>query len=253
MSELPKGWVETTLAGAVALVGGGTPKTTKSEYWNGDIPWLSVVDFNSDDRWVSTTEKSITDYGLENSSTKLLDKGDLIISARRTVGALAQLKKPMAFNQSCYGIKEVKDISNQNFLFYLIKFSIKQISKKTHGAVFDTITRQTFDNIQINLPPLPEQKAIAAVLSAFDEKIELLREQNKTLETLAQTIFKEWFVNFNYPGATGEMIDSKLGKIPKGWRIFELKELVDIIKVLSQELVKAKSALSSGITILLKP
>ncbi|MCF6319531.1 MAG: restriction endonuclease subunit S, partial [Proteobacteria bacterium] len=158
MSDLPDGWVETMLGGSINLVGGGTPKTSISEYWNGDIPWLSVVDFNSNNRWVLKTEKTITVEGLNNSSTKLLNKDDLIISARGTVGALAQLKSQMAFNQSCYGIKEKENISEINFLYYLIKFSLLKIGKHVHGAVFDTITRQTFDNISINLPPLAEQK-----------------------------------------------------------------------------------------------
>jgi type I restriction enzyme S subunit len=228
MSELQEGWVETTLGDVINLVGGGTPKTSILEYWNGVIPWLSVVDFNNNNRWVSKTEKSITNEGLNNSSTKLLETGDLIISARGTVGALAQLKVQMAFNQSCYGIKEKEDISDINFLYYLIKFSLLKIGKHFHGAVFDTITRQTFDNIQSNLPPLPEQKAIAKVLSAFDEKIELLREQKETLETIAQTTFKEWFVNFNYPGATGEMVESELGEITKGWSTVKIIKLFEV-------------------------
>lgn len=82
------------------------PKTTEESYWNGDIPWLSVVDFNSDERWVENTEKNITELGLENSSTKLLSTNDIIISARGT-GEIAQLKRPMAFNQSCYGIRQI--------------------------------------------------------------------------------------------------------------------------------------------------
>src|SRR5690554_2888107 len=95
---LPKGWVETTLGEVINLIGGGTPKTSVSEYWNGDIPWLSVVDFNNENRWVSSAEKSITELGLKNSSTKLLNIGDIIISARGTVGVMAQLKNEMAFN-----------------------------------------------------------------------------------------------------------------------------------------------------------
>ena len=75
--------------------------------------------------------------------------------------------------------------------------------------------------LDILLPPLPEQCAIAAVLSSFDNKIELLREQNKTLEATAQLIFKEWFVKFNFPNASGKMVNSELGKIPEGWRVGE--------------------------------
>ena len=84
------------LGDVIELIGGGTPKTTNSAYWGGDIPWISVVDFASETHWVDNTEKTITQLGLDDSSTKLLKAGDIIISARGTVGELAQLRKPMA-------------------------------------------------------------------------------------------------------------------------------------------------------------
>ena len=217
-------WKETTLDKAIELVGGGTPRTSIDGYWNGGIPWLSVVDFNNNSRWVEKTEKSITEHGLKNSSTKLLNVGDLIISARGTVGELAQLKKTMAFNQSCYGIKANKD-SDVNFLYYFIKWKIKNIKKNVHGAVFDTITRNTFEKIDILLPSLPEQKEIAAVLSSLDDKIELLRKQNETLEKIAQGIFKEWFVNFKIDG---KKLKLKNG-IPEGWRVGKLTDIADFL------------------------
>ncbi len=217
-------WKETTLDVAIEIVGGGTPKTSVDEYWNGDISWLSVVDFNNDRRWVKKTEKTITEIGLKNSPTKLLDAGDLIISARGTVGELAQLKKSMAFNQSCYGIK-AKENSDINFLYYLIKWKIKNIKKNVHGAVFDTITKNTFEKIDILLPSLPEQKEIAGVLSSLDDKIELLRKENETLEKIAQTIFKEWFVDFTI---NGEKLKLKNG-IPEWWRVGKLTEIADFL------------------------
>jgi len=226
-STIPKGWKMTALGKVAKVIGGGTPKTDVPEYWGGKIPWLSVVDFNDDSRWVYKTEKTITNKGLENSSTSLLNTGDLIISARGTVGAFAQLKFPMAFNQSCYGLR-AKENSENNFLYYLLKQSIQQIKRNVHGAVFDTITRDTFDQVVVEVPPLPEQRMIAAVLASLDDKIELLREQNKTLEASAQAIFKEWFVNFNFPNATGKMIDSELGEIPVGWRVGKLGNEFDI-------------------------
>lgn len=210
-------WIETTLGESINLIGGGTPRTVVDEYWNGDIPWLSVVDFNNDNRWVYKTEKTITEKGLKESSTKLLNSGDIIISARGTVGALAQLKKPMAFNQSCYGIREKQNVTNENFLFYLVKYCLQQISRNVHGAVFDTITKQTFEIININLPPLPEQQAIANLLTAFDDKIELLHQQNTTLETIAQTLFQEWFGKYQLED-----------ELPEGWRVGKLGEVVDI-------------------------
>lgn len=224
--SIPNGWEETTLGEVINIIGGGTPKTKIPEYWDGEIPWLSVVDFNNDNRWVSTTEKSITELGLNKSSTKLLNVGDIIISARGTVGAMAQLKREMAFNQSCYGIKEVEDVSDKDFLFYLIKYSLKKINRNTYGAVFDTITTKTFDVININLPPLPEQKAIANILTAFDDKIENLQSQNETLEQTAQNIFKEWYGKYKNKneipqdmtlGSLDDFISElESGKRPKG-------------------------------------
>lgn len=189
-----KDWKEYKLGEVIELVGGGTPKTNVPEYWNGDIPWLSIVDFNTNNKYVYETEKTITKKGLENSSTKMLNKGDIIISARGTVGAIAVLKKPMAFNQSCYGIKGLQEVIHQDYLYYLVKDSIANFQQVAHGGVFDTVTRETFNAIDILLPPLPEQRAIAGVLSALDDKIDLLHRENRTLEAMAEAVFREWFI-----------------------------------------------------------
>ena len=177
-STIPKGWKVTTLGEVAKVIGGGTPKTDVPEYWGGKIPWLSVVDFNDDSRWVYKTEKTITNKGLENSSTSLLNTGDLIISARGTVGAFAQLKFPMAFNQSCYGLR-AKESSENNFLYYLLKQSIQQIKRNVHGAVFDTITRDTFDQVVVEVPPLPEQRMIAAVLASWMTRLSFCASRTK--------------------------------------------------------------------------
>ena len=187
-------WRECKLGEVIEIIGGGTPKTSISEYWNGNIPWLSVVDFNTGKKYVSKTEKTITEKGLKNSSTKLLQKNDIIISARGTVGALAMLDKPMTFNQSCYGIRAKENESTNDYIFYLLKDTVNQLLQISHGGVFDTITKATFDEIDISLPPLEEQKAIAEVLSSLDDKIDLLYRQNQTLESLAQTLFRQWFI-----------------------------------------------------------
>ncbi len=169
------------LSEVMDIIGGGTPKTTKPEYWNGSIPWLSVKDFNNDYRYVYRTEKTITQLGLENSSTKLLQKGDVIISARGTVGEIATIPFPMAFNQSCYGLRAKRDIVTADFLYYLIKYNVFVLKKNTHGSVFDTITRDTFDGIEIEIPNLQIQEKITSILSDFDEKIELNNAINDNL------------------------------------------------------------------------
>uniref|UniRef100_UPI003AF68A4B restriction endonuclease subunit S n=1 Tax=Thiolapillus sp. TaxID=2017437 RepID=UPI003AF68A4B len=226
-------WSNQRLADVVELIGGGTPKRNHSDYWGGDIPWLSVRDFNNDNRYVYSTEETITEKGVKNSSTKILSPGQIIISARGTVGALAQLVRPMAFNQSCYGIN-AKDGTFNDYLFYLLKHTVANLQRITHGAVFDTITRETFQHVEIALPSLPEQRAIAHILGSLDDKIELNRQMAQTLESIARAIFKSWFVDFDPvkakmegkqpEGMTEEiaalfperLVDSELGMIPEG-------------------------------------
>ena len=215
---MPENWKIFKLSDAFEIIGGGTPKTTVDEYWNGNIPWLSVVDFNNDQRTVLNTEKKITQLGLQKSSTKLLKKGQLIISARGTVGQIAQLGRDMAFNQSCYGLTGREELLINDFGYYLLKRSISNIQSNAHGSVFDTITKNTFENIEVQLPPLPEQTAIASILSAIDDKIELNLQMNKTLEEMATALYKHWFVDFG-PFREGEFVDSELGRIPKGWEV----------------------------------
>lgn len=169
------------LSDIMELIGGGTPKTSNPNYWNGDIPWISVKDFNNDYRHIYSSEKHITKEGLEHSSTKLLQKGDVIISARGTVGELATILFPMAFNQSCYGLRAKDRIVTEDFLYYLLKHNINTLKKNTHGSVFDTITRDTFEGIEVDIPNIEKQKEIGSILSRIDEKIELNTKINDNL------------------------------------------------------------------------
>lgn len=213
-------WKEFKLSNIIHILGGGTPKTSVPEYWNGDISWLSVKDFNSGKKYVYTTEKTITELGLKNSSTQLLKNKDIIISARGTVGELAVIPFDMAFNQSCYGIR-AKEIVDDNFLYYLLKNSIDILKHNTHGSVFDTITRETFDNIIVNLPPLETQQKIAKVLSAIDDKIELNNKINENLEEQAQALFNNNFVNIE--------------SIPNNWMVSNLPNIADYLNGLAMQ------------------
>lgn len=208
-------WKEYKLGEIVKLIGGGTPNTTNSNYWGGDIPWLSVSDFNKGRKYVYDAEKHITQEGLNNSSTKILHKEDIIISARGTVGVVAMIGREMAFNQSCYGVRG-KELIDQQYLYYLLIHSVQGLKQNAYGGVFDTITRETFDLIDISLPPIDEQKRIAGVLSSLDDKIDLLNRENATLEALAETLFRHYFIENPDPtwkeGKLGELIEVKYGK-----------------------------------------
>ena len=211
-------WMKTSLIDIVDLVGGGTPKTSKAEYWGGNINWLSVKDFNNEKRYVYSTEKTITEEGLNNSSTKLLKKDDIIISARGTVGELAMIPFPMAFNQSCYGIRS-KEGTDSTFLYYLIKNSVRMFKAMTHGSVFDTITRDTFANIEVVIPDIEMQHRIAKILADIDDKIENNERIDDNLFEQMQALYKDWFVNFEPFG----------GVRPSGWNKTNIYAIANII------------------------
>jgi type I restriction enzyme S subunit len=245
-------WKRACLADTIDIISGGTPKTNVPDYWGGNIPWLSVSDFNNGYRWVSSAEKHITQRGLSESATTLLMPGDIIISARGTVGAIAQLARPMAFNQSCYGIRARKEIAETDFIYYLLRQSIANMKHVAHGGVFDTITRDTFRILTCDLPPLNEQRAIAHILGTLDDKIELNRRMSETLETMARALFKSWFVDFDpvrakmegrwqrgqsLPGLPAHLydlfpdrlVDSELGEIPEGWGVKSIGDLAEVV------------------------
>lgn len=161
---------------------------------------------------------------MANSSTKLLNVDDIIISARGTVGELAMIPFPMAFNQSCYGIRGKKGKVIQTYLYYLLKDSIRLLKRQTHGSVFDTITRDTFANIYVDFPSLAEQQMIADTLSALDARIAENRKINHHLEQISLAIFKTWFVDFE-PFANDGFVESELGEIPTGWSVVTLDDV----------------------------
>ena len=221
------------LSDLVDVIGGGTPKTTEESYWNGSIPWLSVKDFCGDKKYVYNTEKSITVEGLNNSSTKLLHKDNIIISARGTVGELAMIPYDMAFNQSCFGLIP-KGNNDPHFVYYLLKDKVRSLKSQTQGSVFDTITKATFDRIECADYSEEDQHRIASILSSLDRKIELNNKINADLEEMAQAIFKNWFVDFE-PFKDGKFVDSELGMIPEGWKVGRLTEIASYMNGLAMQ------------------
>jgi type I restriction enzyme S subunit len=188
MGWVPEGWPVKSLESMLELIGGGTPKTSINEYWNGDIPWFSVVDAPStSDVFVTTTEKSITQSGLDNSSAKLLRKGTTVISARGTVGKCALVARPMAINQSCYGIIGKEGYSDA-FIYYTVFLRVADLQQRSHGSVFSTITRNTFKTIKVPACPPRLTTEYDAVVKGFMERILENNLQSETLSKLRDTL-----------------------------------------------------------------
>ena len=204
---MPKGWKETRLGDVAELFYGKGLKENQRR--GGKIPVYG--------------SNGIVGYHDE----PLVAGPGIIIGRKGNVGAIKFSKINFFPIDTTYyiGFKDDK-IGDLTFFYYFLK-TLKLNEMNSHSIV-PGLNRNDVYLLDILLPPLPEQRAIAEVLSSLDDKIELLREQNKTLEDTAQLIFKEWFVKFNFPGANGKMVNSELGKIPEGWRVGKLGEVIDI-------------------------
>lgn len=219
----------TTLGEVSKILSGSTPSTKEGSYWDGEIPWITPKDLSGySSVYISRGERNISDEGLKNSSAQMLPKNTILFSSRAPIGYVVIAKNEVATNQGFKNVICDEKESHFMFFYYWLIKNTEYIESLSSGSTFSEASATVVRNLVVELPPLPEQRAIAAVLSSLDDKIELLREQNKTLEATAQAIFKEWFVNFNFPGASGKMIDSELGKIPEGWRVGKLGDVVDI-------------------------
>jgi type I restriction enzyme S subunit len=237
-TTIPKGWKMTTLGEAAEILSGGTPSTDSDCYWNGEIPWITPKDLSGyTSVYISKGERNISEEGLKNSSAKKLPKNTVLFSSRAPIGYVAIAEREVATNQGFKNIVCDEKNSHFKYFYYWLLHSKNYIEKLASGSTFSEASANLMRSLKIALPPLPEQRAIAAVLSSLDDKIELLREENKTLEATAQAIFKEWFVNFNFPNSQGKpyrasggrMIGSELGEIPEGWRVGRIKSLIDVL------------------------
>ncbi|EPN1382532.1 restriction endonuclease subunit S [Providencia stuartii] len=188
VEEAQDDWEEVNVLNIFSLVGGGTPKTSIDEYWNGNIPWISGGDISQSHKgFISKTEKSITELGLKNSSTKLLPKLSTIISARGTVGKYALLEQEMCFSQSNYGIIP-KGHNCYYFVYLLIGFIVDELLAAAYGSVFDTITTRTFESVDLKLPEMTVIANFEKTVIEFFKKKESNTKQIQTLENLRDTL-----------------------------------------------------------------
>lgn len=159
-------------------------------------------------------------------------KDDLLIATvGANIGKVCLMDSTLAcIAQNTVGLRVNPELADPVYFYYLLSsIEIQGYLKSLDiGSAQPSIKVPHLLDILLKIPSIPTQHRVADFLSALDDKIELNRQTNATLEAIAQAIFKEWFVDFNFPGATGEMVESELGMIPKGWRIGKLDELFKI-------------------------
>ena len=171
LGEIPEKWKVGALNDAIEILSGGTPKTSIQEYWDGGIPWYTAKDapFLSDIS-VLTTERTISQAGVDHSSTNVLPVGTTVITARGTVGRLACLGVPMAMNQTCYGLRGTSGYPDY-FTYWNVRNTVGDLRARTHGTIFDTITRETFKVAETVLAPPSVAEAFESALEPSMKRI----------------------------------------------------------------------------------
>jgi restriction modification system DNA specificity domain protein len=206
------------------IVGGGTPSKLNLNYWSGNIYWCSVKDMSFDTHYLSSTKDTITEEGLKNSTSNLIKQGTVITATRMGLGRAFINKVDMAINQDLKALIPNKKIDNL-FLLWTIIYKREEILSMGRGATVNGITLDMLTDIQITLPPLDIQRKIANTMSMYDDLIENNQKQIKLLEEAAQRLYKEWFVDFRFPGyENAKFIDG----IPEGWRKYKIDDIFKI-------------------------
>lgn len=171
-------------------------------------------------------------------------KGDIILTTEAPLGYVAKLNRDdVGLAQRIITLRGKSDTLLNEYLMYYLMSSIGQyqLQSRASGTTVSGIKQSEFRKVLISLPPLEEQKAIVDILSSLDDKIELNNQMNATLEEMAQALFKRWFVDFEFPNeegkpyksSGGEMVESELGMIPKGWDIWSLGNIINLLMGLS--------------------
>ena len=218
-------WKEVTLEEIGTIVGGATPSTKRTSFYDGDIPWLTPKDLSANsNKYIFRGERNITAEGFNSCSCKMLPKGSVLFSSRAPIGYVAIAASEMCTNQGFKSVIPNEDTDSE-FLYYLLKYNKDNIVSQGSGTTFAEVSGKTMKGIEVVVPKeVDDQRRIASILSSLDRKIELNNKINADLEEMAQAIFKNWFVDFE-PFKDGKFVDSELGMIPEGWKVGLLGEL----------------------------
>lgn len=187
---------------SINIFSGGTPSTVNEEYWNGDFYWLSSGETKNP--YIRKTEKTITQLGIDKSSTRLAKVGDVVIASAgqgKTRGQVAYCLVDTYINQSIIAIRTNPILLDSKYLFYNLTSRYNELrllsdSSSSRGS----LTVKIFEDLNVSIPKLEKQKKIAKFLSNYDDLIENNNRRIKILEEMAQKIYKEWFVDFKFPG-----------------------------------------------------
>ena len=211
------------------------PPQSDATFFDGDIKWLRSLDLN--DGFVYETSRTLTKKGFESAgkSAYMFPANSLAISKSGSIGKLGILQDEMCGNRAVINIQVDENIANLRYVFYLLKHKYLEIVGKAVGSIQKNLYVSELETLELNHANLSEQKKIASVLSALDDKIALNKEMNQKLEAMAKRLYDYWFVQFDFPDKNGHPYKTTGGsmtynstlkrEIPAGWEVVRLGDL----------------------------
>jgi len=225
-SREPPGWELAPIASVARLESGHTPSRKCPEYWDGTIPWVSLHDSKGLDRAeIHRTTQTIGALGLANSSARLLPAGTVVFSRTATVGKATILGREMATSQDFANYVCGPRLHNR-YLMQLMRFLQPEWLRLMAGSTHNTIYLPVFENLQLLLPPLPEQHKIAAILSSVDDAIEATQAVIDQLQVVKKAIAAE-LVTRGMPGRHTKFRMTEIGEVPEEWKVVRVGDVCE--------------------------
>ena len=221
-------WRNVTINDLGQIITGSTPPTKKTEYYGNDYPFITPTDIEIDSRIVHT-ERFLSQKGYEYNKNRLLPRNAVCVVCIASIGKICMTTVPSVTNQQINSVVVDQQKHDPYFVYYLLSTKTDMLHNVAGGVATPIVNKSTFANFEVYVPPLPTQRKIAAILSAYDDLIENNTRRIKILEDMAQTLYREWFVHFRFPGHENvQMVESPLGLIPQGWEVVPASEAIFI-------------------------
>ncbi|GDX76603.1 restriction endonuclease subunit S [Cyanobium sp.] len=213
-------WPKAYLGDVAQVVSGATPKSSVDHYWDGDIPWITPADLSGlEEKEVSVTARLITEAGLSSCSSRILPPRSVLFSSRAPIGHVAINTVPMATNQGFKSFVPDQEILSSDFLYWWLKSNEVYLQSLGRGATFKEVSKEIVEAIEIPLPPLEEQRRIAAILDKASQLTEACASHQAAHRRMGESLFIQAFGEprtnpFDLPSARlGAIADCQLGKM----------------------------------------
>ena len=225
--NMSKHWEVARLGTVTEIIKGGTPSRSVDEYFQGNIAWAIPSDITALDSalYIHDTASHISEEGLSKSAAKLLPSGTVLLTSRATIGETAIATIPMATNQGFSNF-----ICNDEILNIYLAYYLRHIKKKLYilasGSTFKEVTKGTLLNVEIPLPPLPEQRAIAHILHTIQEA-KFTRQREIALERERKAALMDFLFSHGTKGEPRKQ--TEIGEMPESWEVINLEKLCECL------------------------